>query len=159
RAVPSRGGIRAEHLVHPAEGVRLGVLGSVLPRPQGDQGQGGRHHGGGDSLRARRAAAPAQGLHVSGPMIRIFSLFHPERPVNAYRLSQVKRIFADNFAGEGTERTIVRILRKQREHGYRVVLIVAEGPRVDVKGFALAYRFPKVPFAYLDFIVTSPRVR
>jgi ribosomal protein S18 acetylase RimI-like enzyme len=92
-------------------------------------------------------------------MIRIFSLFHPERPVNAYRLSQVKRIFAENFSGEGTERTITRILRKQREFGYRVVLMVAEGPRVDVKGFALAYRFPRVPFAYLDFIVTSPRVR
>ncbi|MCA9450205.1 MAG: GNAT family N-acetyltransferase, partial [Candidatus Omnitrophica bacterium] len=76
------------------------------------------------------------------------------------RIEQVQEIFRLAFpslAGYADE--IPNLLRDPVHHGFRSILLVAEGSVGRVDAFALLLHFTGVECCFLDFIATRPGVR
>ncbi len=75
-------------------------------------------------------------------------------------MEQVQAIFKQTFPSlsKYADR-LPSLLREPVHHGYRTVLIVAEGALGRVDGFALVIHFHEIKTAFLDFIATRPDMR
>jgi acetoin utilization deacetylase AcuC-like enzyme/GNAT superfamily N-acetyltransferase len=76
------------------------------------------------------------------------------------RMTQVQGIFRETFPqlADYADR-IPSLLREPVRHGYRSVLLVAEGALGRVDAFALLMHFYEVESSFLDFIATRPGLR
>jgi acetoin utilization deacetylase AcuC-like enzyme/GNAT superfamily N-acetyltransferase len=93
-------------------------------------------------------------------MLRIRSILGNAFLLSRERLSQVQEVFAQAFPGlVGYADKLPSLLRDPVSHGYRSVLLVAEGAVGRVDGFALLLHFAKVDCCFLDFIAVRPGIR
>jgi acetoin utilization deacetylase AcuC-like enzyme/GNAT superfamily N-acetyltransferase len=87
-------------------------------------------------------------------MFRIHRIVDDILPGDLRLIDQVQEILRDQFPLLGEEK-IARIpeqLRDPMKYRFRTILLVAEGERGRVKGFALLQHAPDLRFCYLDYI-------
>jgi acetoin utilization deacetylase AcuC-like enzyme/ribosomal protein S18 acetylase RimI-like enzyme len=91
-------------------------------------------------------------------VFRIRKVPDDSTPGNAEALRQVQAIWRDRFplVAEEDVASLGEKLRNPLKYRFRSVLLVAEGVRHQVQGFALLLHAPDLMFCYLDFIATAP---
>jgi acetoin utilization deacetylase AcuC-like enzyme len=89
-------------------------------------------------------------------MIRFRRIFDLASEADEQRFAQVVGLFKTAFAGEpeGIEQ-IERVIRERKRVGFDPVLLIATNRRRQVSGFAFAYYFPEIQFAYLQYIASD----
>ena len=93
-------------------------------------------------------------------MFRVWRVQDDLRPVDRNRIAQVQQILRAQFPGL-RERDIHKIpqsLRDPAKQRLRYLLLVAEGSRGLVKGFAHLAHALDLGFNYLDYLSTTPRL-
>ncbi len=91
-------------------------------------------------------------------MFRIRQVFDASSPQNQSVVAQVARIYQAAFAYYPEyAATIARLLQFEGERDFEVVLLVAEGLKNRILGFALSFAFPDLKLAYLDYVVSDPK--
>jgi len=93
-------------------------------------------------------------------MIRIRAIHGTASLLSRDRMAQVRELFVGSFprlADYADE--IPSLLRDPMQHGYRTVLLIAEGAQGRVDAFALVMHFPDLEVVFLDFMATRPGVR
>jgi len=97
---------------------------------------------------------------LRAPMLRIRAIHGATFLLSRDRLEQVQEIFRLSFpelAAYADE--IPSMLRDPVQHGFRSVLLVAEGAVARVDAFALLLHFSAAECCFLDFIAVRPGVR
>ncbi len=91
-------------------------------------------------------------------MFRIRQVFDAASPANQSVVAQVLRIYqaAFSYYPQYAE-TIAQLLRFEGERDFEVVLLVAEGLKNRILGFALSFAFQDLRLAYLDYIASDPK--
>ncbi len=93
-------------------------------------------------------------------MIRIRVIYGGASLLSRDRVEQVQEIFRASFPElAGYADRIPALLRDPIAHGYRAVLVVAEGAAGRVDGFALVLHFAAERCVFLDFIAVRPGLR
>src|SRR5436305_2060173 len=93
-------------------------------------------------------------------MIRFGRIFDLVTDADRRKMVEVQAIFIKAFPGAADEAArIPQLLERRHELGYKVVLITAEEAGEQVIGFALAHYYPKVQYAYLEYIASDPERR
>lgn len=91
-------------------------------------------------------------------MFRIRQIHDAKSLSNQVALASVLQIYEDAFSyyPQYTLK-IAELLKFPSLNNFEVILLVAEGQKGRVLGFALSFYFPKLKFAYLDYIASSPK--
>ncbi len=90
-------------------------------------------------------------------MFRIRRIYDDTLPVNRFALKQVRTILTAQFR-EIPSRDVEELADKLRNPfklGFRSVLLVAEGSRNEILGFALLFHEPELHFLYLDYLAAG----
>jgi len=89
-------------------------------------------------------------------MFRIRRIYDDILPVNREAIRTVQGILAGQFPAIGAEEAaaLPERLTNPAKHGFRAILYVAEKGNTGVRGFALCYHEPDLPFLYLDFLAS-----
>lgn len=73
-------------------------------------------------------------------------------------LSAVIRIYQEAFSYYPEYAAkIARLLKFDGQKDFEVILLVAEGQKGRILGFTLLFYFPRLKYAYLDYLVSNPR--
>lgn len=90
-------------------------------------------------------------------MFRIRAIYDDALPINRAAIEQVQAILRAQFPQlrEQTIRGIPERLRNPLKYRFRAMLLVGEGSRGGVKGFALLFHDPELRFCYLDFVAAA----
>jgi len=92
-------------------------------------------------------------------MFRIRRVYDDTLAVDRQALDQVRRILRSQFAAV-TEEEIASLGQKlgnPLKYRFRTILFVAEGAKIQVRGFALLNHAPDLGFCFLDFLSVEPR--
>ena len=94
-------------------------------------------------------------------MLRIRRVFDANLPVDQRAVAQVQDILRARFpaVSEREVRALPKRLVDPLRHGFRTVLLVAEGPKgmaAPVRGFAKVLHFPDLAFCWLDYMAATP---
>ena len=93
-------------------------------------------------------------------MIRFGRILEQVTEFDRRKLAEVQAIFRKVFTGAiGYADKLPDMLRRRHELPYQVVILTCEDSRNRVLGFAIVHYYPKVEYAYLDFIASDPDVR
>jgi len=93
-------------------------------------------------------------------MLRIRAIHGGAFPLSRDRLEQVQEIFRLSFPDlSGYADSIPSMLRDPIHHGFRSVLLIAEGGVGRVDAFALILHFSAAECCFLDFIAVRPGAR
>jgi GNAT superfamily N-acetyltransferase len=89
-------------------------------------------------------------------MFSIRRIYDDVLPVNRAAIADVQQILSEQFSGvrRSEIEELSKKLRDPFQHGFRMVLYVAENARGRVIGFALMLHDPQAKFCYLDYIAT-----
>lgn len=90
-------------------------------------------------------------------LFRIRAIYDDSLPANRIAIEEVQAILRVQFP-QLREQTILEIperLRNPLKFQFRAMLLVAEGARGGIKGFALLFHDPELRFCYLDFVAAS----
>ena len=91
-------------------------------------------------------------------MIRIRQVHDAASPQNRTALSAVLHIYQEAFSYYPQYAArIAELLKFTSENDFEVVLLVAEGHKHRILGFALTFYFPRERFGYLDYLVSNPK--
>lgn len=91
-------------------------------------------------------------------MFRIRRVHDAVSPQNQLALSSVLHIYQEAFSYYPQYATrIAEFLKFTSEQEFEVVLLVAEGRKDRILGFALSFYFPRQRYGYLDYILASPK--
>jgi|AntAceMinimDraft_5_1070358.scaffolds.fasta_scaffold01071_1 acetoin utilization deacetylase AcuC-like enzyme/GNAT superfamily N-acetyltransferase len=91
-------------------------------------------------------------------MFKIRQVHDAISPENQLALAAVLNIYQEAFAYYPQYAVrIVELLKFTSEQGFDVILLVAEGHKNRVLGFALSFYFARERYAYLDYILASPK--
>jgi acetoin utilization deacetylase AcuC-like enzyme/GNAT superfamily N-acetyltransferase len=93
-------------------------------------------------------------------MFRIWRVHDDVRPVDRERISQVQRMMRSQFPGLASREVdgLAARLRDPYGHRLRYLLLVAEGSKSVVKGFALLAHAMDLGFTYLDYLCAASRL-
>ena len=90
-------------------------------------------------------------------MFRIRRIYDDTLPVDKDAIAQVQQILLEQFPLLWQEKVteLTEQLRNPLKYRFRSILLVAEGSRNRVKGFALLQHAPDLQFCYLDFMAAG----
>jgi acetoin utilization deacetylase AcuC-like enzyme/GNAT superfamily N-acetyltransferase len=90
-------------------------------------------------------------------MFRIRRIYDDSLPVDKDAIVQVQKILVEQFPllWQGKITELPEQLRDPLKYRFRSILLVAEGARGRVKGFALLQHAPDLQFCYLDFMAAG----
>jgi len=90
-------------------------------------------------------------------MFRIRQVHDAVSPQNQLTLSAVLNIYQQAFSYYPQYAArIAELLKFSSENEFDVILLVAEGQKNRVLGFALTFYFPRLRYGYLDYLLASP---
>ncbi|MGD2140874.1 MAG: histone deacetylase family protein [Burkholderiales bacterium] len=91
-------------------------------------------------------------------MFRIRQVHNAHSPRDQIALAAVLGIYETAFPyAPQYSATIAEILKFASKTDFDVVLLVAEGDKDRILGFSLSFFFPRLRYAYLDYIATDPK--
>jgi acetoin utilization deacetylase AcuC-like enzyme/GNAT superfamily N-acetyltransferase len=91
-------------------------------------------------------------------VFRIRQVHDDATPENQLVVGSVLRLYQEAFAYYPQyAQKIATLLRRRADPDFEVVLLVAEGFKDRILGFALSFLFPDLRLGYLDYIVSDPR--
>ena len=91
-------------------------------------------------------------------MFRIHQVHDAFSPQNQLALSAVINIYQKAFAYYPEYAAkIAELLKFSNKSGFEVVLLVAEGNKNRILGFTLTFYFPRLKYAYLDYLASDPK--
>jgi len=94
------------------------------------------------------------------PVLRFGRIFDCVTDAERRKLAEVQTIFRKAFPDStGYADKIPDLIARRAALGFDIALLTAEDERDRVLGFALAFHFPSIQYAYLDYIATDPDVR
>lgn len=90
-------------------------------------------------------------------MFRIRRIYDDTLPVDKDAIAQVQQILLEQFPllWQGKITELPEQLRNPLKYRFRSILLVVEGPRGRVRGFALLQHAPDLQFCYLDFMAAG----
>ena len=90
-------------------------------------------------------------------MFRIRRIYDDTLPVDKDAIEQVQKILLEQFPLLWKEKIteLPEQLRNPLKYRFRSILLIAEGARGRVKGFALLQHAPDLQFCYLDFMAAG----
>ncbi|MBN1865501.1 MAG: histone deacetylase family protein [Victivallales bacterium] len=92
-------------------------------------------------------------------MFRIRRIYDTGNPSNEEALSQVKRIFREQFPSIDPEEidTLPEKLKNPLKYQFRSILFIADNGKTTVGGFALLTHAPDLDFCFLDYLSAARR--
>ena len=90
-------------------------------------------------------------------MFRIHRIYDDSTPADKDAIVQVQEIMQIQFPeiSKSDIRKLPKQLHNPLKYRFRTILFTAEGPKDQVKGFAILFHEPVLNFCYLDFISTA----
>ena len=90
-------------------------------------------------------------------MFRIRQVHGANAPQDQMALAAVMGIYEKAFPHYVQyTATIADLLKFSSKNDFDVVLLVAEGDKERILGFALSFYFPRLKYAYLDYVASDP---
>jgi acetoin utilization deacetylase AcuC-like enzyme/GNAT superfamily N-acetyltransferase len=91
-------------------------------------------------------------------MFRIRQIHDARSAQDQTVLAAVLRIYEDAFSDYPQySAKIADLLKFSSQHDFDIILLVAEGSKSRILGFTLTFNFPKLKYAYLDYIISDPK--
>lgn len=91
-------------------------------------------------------------------MFRIRQIHNANSPQDQNALAAVLRIYEEAFSYYPQYSAIIAdFLNFSSKHDFDIILLVAEGSKNRILGFALSFYFPRMKYAYLDYLVSDPK--
>lgn len=91
-------------------------------------------------------------------MFKIRKIHDAHTPQNQAALSSVLRIYEEAFSYYPQySAKIAELLKFVSKHDFDIVLLVAEGNKNRILGFTLTFYFPRIKYAYLDYLASDPK--
>lgn len=91
-------------------------------------------------------------------MFKIRKIHDAHTPQNQAALSSVLRIYEEVFSYYPQySAKIAELLKFVSKHDFDIVLLVAEGNKNRILGFTLTFYFPRIKYAYLDYLASDPK--
>lgn len=93
-------------------------------------------------------------------MLRFGRIFECTTAAERRRLDEFRDLFRRVFPREAEQADrLVSLVGKHHDHPVEVLLLTAENERGKLIGFAYAYVFPQIRYAFLDYIASAQEVR
>ncbi len=93
-------------------------------------------------------------------MIRFGLIFDQVTDADRRKMAEVQALLREAFPGAaGDAEALPELLENRHALGYQVVLLTAEEEGERVIGFALAHYYPKLHYAYLEYLASDPARR
>jgi len=90
-------------------------------------------------------------------MFRIRQIHSAHTPQDQIALAAVMGIYEKAFPHyQQYTATIAELLKFSSQQDFEVILLVAEGDKDRILGFTLSFLFPRLKYAYLDYVASDP---